>query len=293
MQADGIGGGRLALRVEGVWTHPVQRNHQIQWLRRRIKLQTLCYDRRRLPARIRAELPGDRGAGAYEPPGLPCEGARSTRLSVIRTAEWGMVKLSPGQQQNYLDAAPDVFEPAERGHGDGAARPWSGSRRRKKAIVTKAMETASRRRPQRERRGRVESACKGQHKWGARVRGDAASRARSAPRGTIWNARADLPEARPFDRASADMLYHGQDVSSAGGCFPARHSAWQFGGRQRRRRGEVGLSSVGRCWHIRRFDPRLSEHSILTGHCLTAGLPQSQSGRHGHRARTGERPSGR
>src|SRR4051812_17793236 len=26
--------------------------------------------------------------------------------------EWGMVKLSPEQQQNYLDAAPDVFEPA-------------------------------------------------------------------------------------------------------------------------------------------------------------------------------------
>ena len=46
----------------------------------------------------------------------------------------------------------------------------------------------------------------------------------------ISNTPADLPEARPFDRASADMLYHGQDVSSAGGCFPARHSAWQLGG---------------------------------------------------------------
>ena len=27
-------------------------------------------------------------------------------------SEWGMVKLSPEQQQNFLDAAPDAFEPA-------------------------------------------------------------------------------------------------------------------------------------------------------------------------------------
>ena len=56
-------------------------------------------------------------------------------------SEWGMVKLSPEQQQNYLDAAPDVFEPANGAWGRGGAT-MVRLKAAKKAIVTKAMETA-------------------------------------------------------------------------------------------------------------------------------------------------------
>ena len=68
-------------------------------------------------------------------------------------AEWGMVKLSPEQQQNFLDAAPDAFQPASGAWGRGGAtmvRLKAG----KKAVVEKALETAWREIHERKRRKR-------------------------------------------------------------------------------------------------------------------------------------------
>src|SRR3954453_13996212 len=56
-------------------------------------------------------------------------------------AEWGMVKLSPEQQQNYLDAAPGVFEPASGAWGRGGAT-MVRLKAAKKVLVQKALETA-------------------------------------------------------------------------------------------------------------------------------------------------------
>ena len=54
---------------------------------------------------------------------------------------WGMVKLSPEQQQNYLDAAPEVFEPAAGAWGRGGAT-MVRLKKAKKPLVQKALETA-------------------------------------------------------------------------------------------------------------------------------------------------------
>jgi hypothetical protein len=56
-------------------------------------------------------------------------------------SEWAMVKLSPEQQQNYLDAAPDVFGPASGAWGRGGAT-MVRLKAAKKTIVKKAMDTA-------------------------------------------------------------------------------------------------------------------------------------------------------
>jgi hypothetical protein len=53
----------------------------------------------------------------------------------------GMVKLSPEQQQNYLDAAPDVFELAAGAWGRGGAT-MVRLKAAKKTLVRKALETA-------------------------------------------------------------------------------------------------------------------------------------------------------
>jgi hypothetical protein len=55
--------------------------------------------------------------------------------------EWGMVKLSPEQQQNYLDAAPGVFKPAAGAWGRAGAT-MVRLKTAKKALVQKALETA-------------------------------------------------------------------------------------------------------------------------------------------------------
>ncbi len=55
--------------------------------------------------------------------------------------EWGMVKLSPEQQQNFLDAAPDVFEPASGAWGRGGAT-MVRLKAAKKPLTRKALETA-------------------------------------------------------------------------------------------------------------------------------------------------------
>src|SRR4051812_31093592 len=59
--------------------------------------------------------------------------------------ELGMVKLSPEEQQNYLDAAPGVFEPAAGAWGKGGAT-MVRLKDAKKAMVKKALETAWRER---------------------------------------------------------------------------------------------------------------------------------------------------
>src|SRR3954452_2404638 len=56
-------------------------------------------------------------------------------------AEWGMVKLAPEEQQNYLDAAPDAFEPASGAWGRGGAT-MVRLKAAKKTEVKKALETA-------------------------------------------------------------------------------------------------------------------------------------------------------
>src|SRR5438045_690507 len=56
-------------------------------------------------------------------------------------AEWGMVKLSAEQQQNYLDAAPEVFEPASGAWGRGGAT-MVRLKAAKKTMLKKALETA-------------------------------------------------------------------------------------------------------------------------------------------------------
>jgi hypothetical protein len=54
---------------------------------------------------------------------------------------WGMVSLPPEEQQNYLDAAPEVFSPAKGAWGrQGATMVKLKSA--KKTMVKKAMETA-------------------------------------------------------------------------------------------------------------------------------------------------------
>jgi hypothetical protein len=55
--------------------------------------------------------------------------------------EWGMVKLSPEEQQNYLDAAPEVFTPACGKWGIQGAT-MVRLKAAKKTLVKKAMETA-------------------------------------------------------------------------------------------------------------------------------------------------------
>jgi len=55
--------------------------------------------------------------------------------------EWGMVKLSPEQQQNYLDAAPDVFHLAAGAWGR-AGSTLVRLKPAKKTLVRKALETA-------------------------------------------------------------------------------------------------------------------------------------------------------
>src|SRR5947199_10128420 len=55
--------------------------------------------------------------------------------------EWGMVKLSPEQQQNYLDAAPGVFEPASGAWGRGGAT-MVRLKPAQKTMVKRALETA-------------------------------------------------------------------------------------------------------------------------------------------------------
>jgi hypothetical protein len=54
---------------------------------------------------------------------------------------WAMVKLSPEQQQNYLTAAPEVFEPAAGAWGRGGAT-MVRLKPAKKTLVKKAIETA-------------------------------------------------------------------------------------------------------------------------------------------------------
>src|ERR1051325_8842204 len=55
--------------------------------------------------------------------------------------QWGMVKLSPEEQQNYLDAAPEVFTPASGAWGrQGCTMVRLKSAR--KPMVRQAMETA-------------------------------------------------------------------------------------------------------------------------------------------------------
>ena len=117
-QVDGVERDHLALPVE-VLGHPGERDHQIQWMRRPADKDAnlIIMTRRRVPPHG-AELPRDRGARAHEPPDFRVRGKIFATLS-YPDSEWGMVKLSPEQQQNYLDAAPDVFEPAQRSVGTG------------------------------------------------------------------------------------------------------------------------------------------------------------------------------
>ena len=57
-------------------------------------------------------------------------------------AEWGMVKLSPEEQQNYLDAAPDAFQPAAGAWGlQGATLVRLSAART--PLVRKALTTAA------------------------------------------------------------------------------------------------------------------------------------------------------
>jgi hypothetical protein len=57
--------------------------------------------------------------------------------------DWGMVALSPEEQQNYLAAAPDAFSPAAGAWGrQGATMVRLPAA--KKTVVKKAMETACR-----------------------------------------------------------------------------------------------------------------------------------------------------
>ena len=58
-----------------------------------------------------------------------------------RYAEIPYDKMSPEQQQNYLDAAPEMFEPATGAWGRGGAT-MVRLNVAKKTIVKKALETA-------------------------------------------------------------------------------------------------------------------------------------------------------
>jgi hypothetical protein len=54
---------------------------------------------------------------------------------------WGMVKLTPEEQQNFLDAAPEVFSPVPGGWGRGGATRVC-LKLAKKPLTRKALETA-------------------------------------------------------------------------------------------------------------------------------------------------------
>ena len=55
--------------------------------------------------------------------------------------DWGMVKLSPEEQQNYVSAAPEAFEPAKGVWGCRGAT-MVRLKAAKKTLVRKAMVTA-------------------------------------------------------------------------------------------------------------------------------------------------------
>jgi hypothetical protein len=73
--------------------------------------------------------------------------------------EWGMVKLSPEEQQNYLDAAPEVFTPASGKWGIQGAT-MVRLKAAKKTLVKKAMEAAW-------RLGHERSVARGKRRSGA------------------------------------------------------------------------------------------------------------------------------
>ena len=55
--------------------------------------------------------------------------------------DWGMVALTPEEQQNYLAAAPEVFTPAAGAWGRGGST-MVRLKAAKKPLVKKAMQTA-------------------------------------------------------------------------------------------------------------------------------------------------------
>ena len=90
--------------------------------------------------RIALNFPETEERAHMKHPDFRVQGKIFATLSYPNT-EWGMVKLSPEQQQNFLDAAPDAFEPASAAWGRGGAT-MVRLKAAKKAIVKKAMDTA-------------------------------------------------------------------------------------------------------------------------------------------------------
>src|SRR4051794_21578158 len=86
--------------------------------RRGVRMQTYSMTAEEF-RRIALSFPDTEERAHMKHPDFRVHGKIFATLS--QDAEWGMVKLSPEQQQNYLDAAPGVFEPASGAWGRGGS----------------------------------------------------------------------------------------------------------------------------------------------------------------------------